>query len=323
MGQRRQIARFDVVRILRYKELPLIILIVVGSIALTFASRNFLNISNILAVFLGASFDTLVGIGMTLLLISGGFDLSVGSTFAFGGVITGIMLTTGANVVLSIIGGLAAGALVGFVNGIIIARVKVNPLITTLATMSIVRGLVFIITRGLGIPNLPVTFNVIAQARVYLIQTPIIIMVIALFLSDIFFRFSIFFRQYFFIGGNEESARLSGIKVDALKILGYTFSGFMAAVAGILSAARMGGALSTAGTGSELTVITACIIGGCSLAGGEGSVLGSFLGVLLMALVANAFNLLGVSIYWQRAIYGLILLGAVLVDVVRRRRMEG
>jgi ribose transport system permease protein len=111
--------------------------------------------------------------------------------------------------------------------------------------------------------------------------------------------------------------------VDPLKILGYTFSGFMAAVAGILSAGRMGGALSTAGTGSELTVITACIIGGCSLAGGEGSVLGSFLGVLLMALVANAFNLLGVSIYWQRAIYGLILLGAVLVDVVRRRRMEG
>ena len=323
MGQEGKTAGFDAARILRYKELPLIILIVVGSIALSFASRNFLNISNILAVFLGASFDTLVAIGMTLLLISGGFDLSVGSTFAFGGVITGIMLTAGADVVLSVIGGLAAGALVGFVNGIIIARVKVNPLITTLATMSIVRGLVFIITRGLGIPNLPAAFNVIAQTRVYQIQTPIIIMVIVLILSDIFFRFSIFFRQYFFIGGNEESARLSGIKVDPLKILGYTFSGFMAAVAGILSAARMGGALSTAGTGSELTVITACIIGGCSLAGGEGSVLGSFLGVLLMALVANAFNLLGVSIYWQRAIYGLILLGAVLVDVVRRRRMEG
>jgi ribose transport system permease protein len=323
MGQKQRTASLVAAGILRQKELPLVILIVVGSIALAIVSRNFLNLSNILAVFLGASFDALVAIGMTLLLISGGFDLSVGSTLAFGGVITGVLLAHGVGVVLSIVGGLATGALVGFVNGIIIAMVKVNPLITTLATMSIVRGLVFIFTRGLGIPNLPDGFNVIAQARIHMIQIPIIIMVIALVLSEIFFRFSIFFRQYFFIGGNEESARLSGIKVDGLKILGYTFAAFMAAVAGILSAARMGGAMSTAGTGTELTVITACIIGGCSLAGGEGSVLGSFLGVLLMALVANAFNLLGVSIYWQRAIYGLILLGAVLVDVVRRRRMEG
>jgi len=322
MGQEQKAGSLKAASILRFKELPLVILIVVGSIVLSFASKNFLNINNILAVLLGASFDALIAIGMTLLLISGGFDLSVGSTFAFGGVVSGILLVSGVGTVLSIFGGLAAGALVGFVNGIIIARVKVNPLITTLATMSVVRGLVFITTRGLGIPNLPDAFNVIAQARVYLIQIPIIIMVIALVLSDIFFRFSIFFRQYFFIGGNEESARLSGIKVDALKILGYTFAGLMAAVAGVLSAARMGGAISTAGTGTELTVITACIIGGCSLAGGEGSVLGSFLGVVLMALVANAFNLLGVSIYWQRAIYGLILLGAVLADVVRRRRME-
>jgi ribose transport system permease protein len=322
MGQEQKIASYEAASILRFKELPLVILILVGSIVLSFVSRNFLNINNILAVFLGASFDSLIAIGMTLLLISGGFDLSVGSTFAFGGVISGIMLVNGVGAVLAIIGGIVAGAFVGFVNGIIIARIRVNPLITTLAMMSIVRGLVFILTRGLGIPNLPDGFNVIAQARVYLIQTPIIIMVIALVLSDVFFRSSVFFRQYFFIGGNEESARLSGIKVDSLKILGYTLAGLMAAVAGILSAARMGGAISTAGTGSELTVITACIIGGCSLAGGEGSVLGSFLGVVLMALVANAFNLLGVSIYWQRAIYGLILLGAVLADVVRRRRME-
>ena len=217
---------------------------------------------------------------------------------------------------------LLAGAFVGLVNGIIIAKIKVNPLITTLAMMSIIRGTVFIITKGLGIPTLPDAFSIIGQARLYTVQTPIIIMVVSLVIADIFFRHSVFFRQYFFIGGNEESARLSGIKVENLQILAYIVAGFMSAIAGILSAARMAGALSTAGTGPELRVITACIIGGCSLAGGEGSVLGSFLGVLLMALVANAFNLLGVSIYWQRAIYGAILLAAVLVDVVRRRRME-
>jgi ribose transport system permease protein len=308
--------------ILKQQELSLLIVIIVGSIALAFASPNFLNINNILAVFLAASFDSIVAIGMTLLLISGGFDLSVGSVFGFGGVITGMFLSHGIGVPFAVLGGLLAGAFVGLVNGIIIAKIKVNPLITTLAMMSIIRGTVFIITKGLGIPTLPDAFSIIGQARLYTVQTPIIIMVVSLVIADIFFRHSVFFRQYFFIGGNEESARLSGIKVENLQILAYIVAGFMSAIAGILSAARMAGALSTAGTGTELRVITACIIGGCSLAGGEGSVLGSFLGVLLMALVANAFNLLGVSIYWQRAIYGAILLAAVLVDVVRRRRME-
>jgi ribose transport system permease protein len=306
---------------LEHKELSLLFVIIVGSIVLAILTPNFLNINNILAVLLAASFESIVAIGMTLLLISGGFDLSVGSVFAFGGVISGLLLVNGVGVGFSVIGGLLGGALVGFLNGIIIAKVKVNALITTLAMMSIIRGIVFIITRGLGIPTLPDGFNIIGQARFYGVQTPIIIMIITVFVSEALFRNSVFFRQYFFIGGNEESARLSGIKVERLQILGYTIAGLTAAIPGILTAARMGGALSTAGTGVELRVITACIIGGCSLAGGEGSVLGSFLGVLLMALVANAFNLLGVSIYWQRAIYGLILLIAVLVDVIRQRRM--
>ena len=138
MRRKQGTSGFDAAIILRYKELPLIFLIVVGSIVLSFASRNFLNISNILAVFLGASFDTLVAIGMTLLLISGGFDLSVGSTFAFSGVVAGLLLSNGAGAFLSIIAGLAAGAAVGYLNGIIISKIKVNPLITTLAMMSVV-----------------------------------------------------------------------------------------------------------------------------------------------------------------------------------------
>jgi ribose transport system permease protein len=138
----------------------------------------------------------------------------------------------------------------------------------------------------------------------------------------LFFRKSVFFRQYFFIGGKEESARLSGKKMEGLQILGDMISGTMAALSGILTASRMAGALPLSGTGTELRVIPACIIGGCSLAGGEGSALGTFLGVILMALVADAFNLLGVSIYWQRAIYGSILLAAVLFDVIRKKRMK-
>lgn len=259
---------------------------------------------------------------MTLLLISGGFDLSIGSVAGFGGVMAGKMLVYGQGPVVAVIVGILSGAFVGLVNGFIIAKIKVNPLITTLAMLSIVRGTIYIITKGLGIPTLPDNFNIIAQKKFYGFQTPIIIMIIFIILAEIFFRKSVFFKQYYFIGGNEESARLSGIRVDYLRILTYVISGTLAALSGILMASRMGGAISTAGTGMELRIITACVIGGCSLAGGEGTMLGSFLGVLLMVLVVNAFNLLGVSVYWQQAVMGTILLVAVLIDVLRRRRFE-
>jgi len=309
-------------RISGFKELPLLIVIIIIGIALTFLSPNFLNTQNLFAVLLGASFDAIVAVGMTLLLISGGFDLSIGSVVGFGGVMAGKMLVSGQGTVVAVLVGLLAGAFIGLINGFIIAKIKVNPLITTLAMLSIARGTIYIITKGLGIPTLPDSFNIIAQKKFYGIQTPIIIMLVFIILAEIFFRKLVFFKQYFFIGGNEESARLSGIKVYLLKLLTYIISGTMAALAGVLMAARMGGAISTAGTGMELRVITACVIGGCSLAGGVGSMLGSFLGVLLMALVTNSFNLLGVSVYWQSAAMGLILLVAVLADVLRRRRLE-
>jgi len=302
-----------------FEELPLLIFIIIIGIILTFLSPHFLNAQNITAVLLGSSFDAIVAVGMTLLLISGGFDLSVGSIAGFGGVMAGKMLVYGQSPIIAVLVGLLSGAFIGFLNGFIIAKIKINALITTLAMLYIVRGTIYIITKGLGISTLPNNFNVIAQKRFYGLQTPIIIMLVFIILAEIFFRKSVFFRQYYFIGGNEESAKLSGIKVVFLKILTYVISGTMAALAGILMASRMGGAVSTAGTGMELRVIAACIIGGCSLAGGKGTMLGSFLGVLLMGLVSNAFNLLGVSIYWQQAVMGAILLLAVLIDVLRRR----
>ena len=299
-----------------FRELPLLGVNIVIIIALIFLSPH------LIAVLMGASFDTIVAVGMTLLLISGGFDLSVGSVVGFGGVMAGKMLVLGQSVGVAIAVGLLSGAFIGFVNGYIITKIKVNPLITTLAMMQIVRGIIYIITKALGIPLLPDNFSIIAQKQFYGIQSPVFVMIFFVVLAEIFYRKSIFFKQFYFIGGNEESARLSGIKVDWLKWLTYIISGTLAALAGILMASRMGGAQSAAGTGVELRVITACVIGGCSLAGGTGTVLGSFLGVLLMALVGNAFNLLGVSVYWQQTAMGSILLIAVLMDVLRRRRME-
>ena len=307
-------------KIFAIREINLILVILFISIILVIISSNFLRISNLLSILLTASTDGIVAIGMTILLVSGGFDLSVGSIAGWGGVMTGIMLVNFKSPVpLAIIIGLATCVFIGFINGIVITKLGVNPLITTIAMLSIVRGGIFIFTRGLGIPVLPDNFNIIGKETVFKIQAPIIFMIVLIILFDILMRNSIFFRKYYFIGGSEESARLSGIRVDNLKILGYMISGFFAGFGGMLVAARFGGAYNHLGTGIELRVVIACVIGGCSLAGGEGTIIGSLLGVILMGIISNAFNLLGISIYWQQAILGSVLLLAVLFDAARRK----
>lgn len=306
-------------KILSFRELIVFVIIIIFFIFLIFLTPNFLTTENMLALLLSVSINSIVAIGMTILLISGGFDLSVGSVLGWGGVITGMLLLKGIPIVFSIIIGLSTCAFIGLLNALIIVKMKVNSLITTLGMLNVVRGAIFIFTKGHGIPDLPANFNVIGQKTFFNLQTPIIIMLIFVIIFDIFIRNSAFFRQFYYIGSNENTAVLSGIKTDILKMLGYILSALLAGLAGIILAARSGGAMALAGTGLELRVITACIIGGCSLAGGEGTILGAFLGIFLIATVINAFNLLGVSVYWQDAILGLILILAVIFDVVRKR----
>lgn len=308
--------------ILMIKETPLILVIVVAVIGLTIAKPTFIVPRNIHSILLGSSFELIIAIGMTALFISGGFDLSVGSVAGFSGIIVGIALTKQIGVVPSILIGLLAATAVGFINGLIIAKLNVNALITTLAMQSIIRGVIYVLTRGLGKPNLPDNFNIIARTSFAGIQTPIIITFTLMIIFGLIYAKSGFFRQYYFIGGNEEAARLSGIRVDFLRILVYSFVGFMAGLSGILMASRMGGAIPTSGQGMEMNVIAGCVIGGASLAGGEGTMFGTFLGILIMAIVVNAFNILGVNIYWQRLILGVILLVAVLGDTLRKNRMQ-
>ena len=195
----------------------------------------------------------------------------------------------------------------------------VNPLIATLGMPQVARGAVFLLTSGLGIPNLPDSFNMIAQGKLFSLQYPIWIMLVVVIVGEILLRRSRFFRQSYFIGGNERSARLSGINVDRVKILNYVLMGALAALTGLLLTGRMGTASVSAGQGVELQVISACVIGGASLAGGEGSVLGSLLGVILMALILNGLNLLGVNPYWQTIVVGGVLILTVAADALSRR----
>lgn len=309
-------------RLFDIEETPLLLVIVISVILLSIVKPNFLIAGNIHSVFLGASFEAIIAIGMTLLLILGGIDLSVGSIAGFTGVISGICLDAHLGTPLAIAVGILAAVLVGFSNGLIISKLKVNAMIVTLAMSMIIRGLIYILTKGVGKPNFPDSYNVVGRATMANIQTPIIFAFFLLVIFGVLFAKSGWFRQFYFIGGNEEAARLSGIKVDKLRIFGYTFTGLMAGISGVLLAARMGGAIPTQGQNMEMNVIAACVIGGCSMVGGKGTIFGSFLGVLVMSLVINAFNMLGVDIYWQRSILGIILLIAVMSDVLRRRKLE-
>jgi ribose transport system permease protein len=182
------------------------------------------------------------------------------------------------------------------------------------------RGLLLIFASGRAVLNLPKSFTVIGQGRLFGIQYPIFVLLILVICGDLLLRNSRFFRQSYYIGGNENAARLSGINVDFVKVFNYCLVAVLAGVAGLMITARFGSSSLTVGQGIELRVITACIIGGASLSGGEGSVLGAFLGALFMGMLANALNLLGVDVYYQSFITGLILILAVVFDVLNERR---
>lgn len=288
---------------------------------MTIVSDVFLTKANIEAILLGLSVEGTIAVGMVILLISGGLDLSVGSTLAFAGVVTGLALTSlGLPALVAIIIGLRSALAVGLVNGLLVAKLKINPFITTLGMMITIRGLLLVFAEGRAVLNLPESFTIIGQGRLFGIQYPIYVMLVVVIIGDLLMRNSRFFRQSYYIGGNERAARLSGINVDLVKIFNYCLVAVLAGLAGQMITARLGAASLTVGTGVELRVITATIIGGASLSGGEGSVFGAFLGALFMAVLANALNLLGVDVYWQNFVTGLILIIAVVVDVVNERR---
>lgn len=310
-------------KLTRQREFMIFAVVAGVFVIMSFASPYFLSTSNILAVLLGLSLEAIIAVGMVNLMASGGFDLSVGSVVAFTGSSTAMFIKMEIPVPLAVALGLGLGALIGLFNGVIVSKVGINAFVTTLSSLSLFRGLTLIVTKGQNITGLGDTFKSIGQAKFFSVQTPIWYAIILVIIGDILLRKSRFFRQSYYIGGNEHAARLSGINVDRMKILNFVITGLLAATAGIIMTARLGAASVTAGTGLELRVITAVIIGGASLQGGEGTVLGAFLGTFLMALITNALTLLGVDVYWQTFVIGATLLTAVLIDRLGKMREEG
>ncbi len=305
------------------REMMILLVVILVFIIMCFASPYFFSQANLLALLLSLSLEAIMAVGMVNLMVSGGFDMSIGSIVALSGAVAAVMMRAGLPIFLSVIAGILAGGLVGLFNGYFIARQGITAFVTTLATQEMARGLVYVSLGGRNASSLPKSFNAIGQYKLFgLIQMPIVYMIIIVILGDILMKRSHFFRQNYYIGGNIKAAKLSGINADLMVELNYIIMGLLAGWAGIVLTARLGSAATTAGVGVELRVITAVIIGGASMSGGEGTVTGAFLGTVLMALINNAMNLLNVSVYWQTFVTGLVLMIAVLIDRYGRIRQE-
>jgi ribose transport system permease protein len=301
------------------RELALIgltlVVVVVFSVLYPYSFRSWDNLNAILR---NLALEGLLAIGMMVLMIGGAFDLSVGALASMIGVITGwLMKEAGWPVSAAVMAGLCVAAACGAGNGVIVARLKVNALITTLGTMGIFQGIALLIG-GPGITFLPDSFSKLGRSAPLGIQVPVWILAGAAIVFHVLLSHSRFFRQYYYIGANAQAARLSGIHVERMQIVAFTIMGLIAGLAGIVYASRFATATATVGVGAELKAIAAVILGGASLAGGRGTIWGAMLGVFFMALVQNVLLIVGARLEfrpeWQGIVLGVVLVAAVAID---------
>jgi ribose transport system permease protein len=286
-----------------------------------FATKSFFSVSNLFNVARQVSIMGIVAVGMTFVMITGGIDLSVGSMLAVNGVFCArLIVTLSVPPVLAIVATLALGTLIGLINGLVIIKFDIPPLIATLGMMTIGRGAAFIMTGGLPIYNLPESFTFLGQGYVWVVPTPVIAMLIMFALGAVLLTKTYFGRYFYAIGGNEEAARLSGVPVVRFKLLVYSVLGFMAAIAGIILLSRINSGQPTAGTGFELDVVTAVVLGGVSIAGGAGRLSGVLAGVFIIGVLSNGLIIMNVGEYYQSVIKGLVLLFAVCFDRASKRK---
>lgn len=277
--------------------------------------------SNAKAVLLDSSVSAILVIGMMILMIGGTFDLSIGGMLVLTSIVTATMI---ANYQWAIPGaivlGLGVGALCGLINGLLVTRIKINALIATLAMAGVYTGVAQLVASS-GITPISDSYSNIGGTLILGLQSPVWIAAILVAIMAVAVSQTRFFRQYYFIGGSEKAARLSGIAATRLIVLAFIAMGMLAALAGIVNSSRLNAATVTAGTGLELATITAAVLGGASLRGGEGTVIGGVLGVVFISLVNNSLIILGVDVFWQQIVIGLVLVFAVSLDRLRHTRL--
>jgi ribose transport system permease protein len=309
-------------RALRMRETGLILIILVLFIVMSFASPYFLTWTNMRAMAMAFAVEGIVVVGMTILLISGGIDLSVGSVTALAMVIAGLLFLNGMDPWLASAIAIAACTAIGATMGFFVTKVGLHHFIVSLAIMVIARGLCLLGTGGrpLGLFTLPESFKFIGQGSIGVIPVVLVIFVVVIVVFDFMLRRTTMFRKVFYTGSNIRAAAYSGIRTKRVIFLTTTLCSALCGIAGIIYMARFGSAQPTFGIGMELNVIAAAVIGGASLSGGTGTILGAILGTILLSVVSSSLALLDVSVYWQDIIRGSILLGAVTIDHYLNKR---
>ncbi|MDB5095735.1 MAG: inner-rane translocator [Cyanobacteria bacterium RYN_339] len=285
---------------------------------LTIRTPNFLTVDNLFNVARQISINGVVAVGMTIVIVTSGIDLSVGSVLALAACVMGLLMVKGVGIPLAVLAGLAVGGLAGAVNGLMITKLKITPFIATLGMMSVARGLALVMTDGQPVDALPEAFTNVA-GNIGRVPIPLIIMLLVAAAGAAVLNQTRLGRYAFALGSNEEAVRLSGVNVDGYKLAIYSLSGLLAGGAGMVLAARLGSAQPTGGGLMELDAIAAAVIGGASLMGGRGTIFGTLVGVTIIGVLRNGLVLLDVSAFWQQLVIGVVIILAVAVDQVRQR----
>jgi L-arabinose transport system permease protein len=303
-----------------WEKTGVLLIFVAIVLAAAYFVPNFASVINLKGLLLSVTTVGMISCTMLFCLAGGDFDLSVGSTVALGGVIVALCIRDLQSLPIGVAAALGAGAFIGLINGFVIAKIGINALITTLATMQIVRGAGLLLSKGSSIGVSDPNFLTIGLASPLGIQSPIWMMVGLFAIFGVLLNKTTFGRNTLAIGGNAEAAKLAGVKVVRTKIIIFTLQGLVAALAGVVLASRVSSGQPTTAEGLELQVISACVLGGVSLGGGIGTISGTILGVLIMGIVQNAMNLQNIDTFWQFVVSGAILLAAVMLDRLRARR---
>ncbi len=311
-------------RILLGQETGILLVLILMGLFLSLRTDTFLTSRNLFNVLRAFSWIAISAFGEILVIIAAGIDLSVGSTMALAGLASALALTSGIPVVPGILVGLLTGLVIGLINGVLISEARLPPFIATLGTMSIARGICYGLTNGQPVRNLPQGFSFLGQYDLpvgsWQVPLPVIVMIVIAIIMSFFLSRTVWGYRIYALGGNEQAAALSGINTGRIKILVYTLCGFLTAIGGLLMTARLGVAAPTAALGYELDVIAAVVIGGTSLTGGEGTILGVLIGAAIMQVLRNGLVLLGFPAYWQPAAIGLVIIVAIMLDQLRKRR---
>lgn len=292
------------------------------SIVLWIMTPYFLTVSNLLNVAQQISINAIIAVGMTFVIITAGIDLSVGSLVAFSGVILASVLQAGVPLPIAILIGLGVGLCCGMINGLLITHGRIPPFISTLGMMSVARGAALLYTKGRPVSGFSENFRYLATGEIFHIPVPVIIMGVVYIIAHFVLNRTKLGRYAYAIGGNEEAAILSGINVKLYKTMVYALCGLLSGLAALILTARLNSAQPIAGNMYELDAIAATVIGGTSLMGGEGTVLGTLIGALIMGVLRNGLNLLGVSSFIQQIVIGSVIIIAVLMDMALKKQRK-